>query len=824
MGYGWQGTIAEAGFAAPAGQTSEARGSGARASLLRRVLVWGLVFGYAGFFSLVTVLRHETFRSSTFDLVITDQALWNTLHGSLLGLTLEPNAVWSDLGYHCELILLPIAPLYWFFSSPNVILVLQSVVLALGALPASWLAYERLRSNVAAVVFALAYLLFPGLEAANVFDFHAFTLAAPFLLFAFYYLDRRRYLAFAVAAALAMSTRENVPLTVGLMGLYIVVLQRRWRPGLLTLAVSTLWFVVGTYVVVPAFNNQGQGWLWHRYVGQEGSPQQMLSYLVAHPEALLSPAPGLSNPDYVVQLLLPLGFLSLLHPASLLLLAPGLATNLLTIYEPMHLLETYHYSAALVPLVVVSATCGAGVVAGLARRLGEWPRRATVWLLCALVLATSLGYHYYRGYTPLSPSFSLSWPDQHHAIGQRLAASIPPEASVSAQFNLGPHVSQRQQFSMFPSVGDSDYIFLDVSSQPNSVGFWEGFHDRLQEALARPDFGVVAAEDGYLLLKRGAPRRELPDEFYSFARAPEAWPTYPVQLRFGDALELVGFDVQKGREAKVEVTLYWRALRPIGEDLFLAVYLTDGQGKELGATGKRQPANIWYPTNRWRVGETVRVQTLDLPWDPRGRDFGLGVGVVAGADPWDVGRRLPVAVRQADWYIGAAANGTIAELLRLRNDRGLVSPELPARPYRAAPTEMPVATFGGAVDLAGYEILPDAARPGGEAKVRLTWRVLQPLSVAYTTFVHALAPGPKVVAQKDSPPLGGKFPTTFWLAGDELVDEYVMPLPADIAPGSYEIEIGLYDPRSGVRLPVRLADGTATDHVILPAPLRVAGR
>jgi hypothetical protein len=147
-----------------------------------------------------------------------------------------------------------------------------------------------------------------------------------------------------------------------------------------------------------------------------------------------------------------------------------------------------------------------------------------------------------------------------------------------------------------------------------------------------------------------------------------------------------------------------------------------------------------------------------------------------------VGRRLPASVRQANWYVGAAANGTIAELLRVHNDRGLVYPELPARPYKAAAQQAPVATFGGAIDLASYEILPDPAKPGGEARVRLTWRVQKPLDIAYTTFVHALAPGPKVAAQKDSPPLGGKFPTTFWLAGDELVDEYAMPCPPTSPP------------------------------------------
>ena len=61
--------------------------------------------------------------------------------------------------------------------------------------------------------------------------------------------------------------------------------------------------------------------------------------------------------------------------------------------------------------------------------------------------------------------------------------------------------------------------------------------------------------------------------------------------------------------------------------------IADGQGKEMGATVQPEPANFWYPTSRWRPGEVVRQQTLRLPWFPGEKDFALGVGVVAGADP-----------------------------------------------------------------------------------------------------------------------------------------------------------------------------------------------
>lgn len=791
-----------------------------RGMVARRVFVWSAVVAYAVFFSATTVARHETFNSGTFDLAFMDQALWNTLRGNPLGVTIEPHIGQSELAYHFEPILFLIAPLYWLWPNPNLLLVLQSVALALGALPASWLAYERLRSHLAAAAFAVVYLLFPGLQAANVFDFHPFTLTAPLLLFAFYFLERGQHRRFAVVAVLALATKENVPLTVAMLGLYQAVIKREWRAGLATIGGAAVWFLVASYIIIPAYNQEGQGWLWNRYGGMGGSPLQIVWFLLTHPERLIQPAPGLDNLLYLGQLLFPVAFLSLLHPATFVLAAPGLATNLLTTYEAMHLLETYHYTASLVPIVVISATYGSGALAGLAGRLYPGAPRYVVWALVATVLATSLAYHYYRGYTPISPSFAWQLPNAHHAAGHRLAASIPPEASVSAQFNLGPHVSGRRQFSLYPDVRDADYIFLDAASHPNTGGLWDGYHDAMRAALERSDYGLVAAEDGFLLLRKGAPKQALPPAFYTFART-DAIPSNRLNLRFGQDLELIGFDVQVTREARADLTLYWRALRPVAEDLLLALFLTDGNGKELGATKHAQPANYWYPTSRWQPGETVKVQTMLLPWTPGERDFGLGVAVVRGHDPWAVGGRLPISVRDAGWLVGASGGGTIAEIVTFRNDRGLLSPEWRPRPRLAMGSATPVGRIGGKVGLASAPVEPLPARAGDKVTVRLSWQVGEGLETGYTAFVHLLAPGPRLVAQKDSPPLAGRFPTTFWLPGDVLADTYEIALPPDLAPGEYEVAVGLYDPATGKRLATVDAAGKPGDHLILPTKVVV---
>lgn len=773
-----------------------------------------MTVAYAAFFSALTIARHAAFDSGAFDLGFMDQAAWNTIRGHIMGVSIEPWTATTHLGYHFDPILIPISLTYLVYSNPNSLLIVQSVGLALGALPASWIARRRLGNNWAAVVFAAAYLLYPGLQAANVYDFHDFSLAAPLTLFCFYLIETRRYRLFALAVVLTMATKENVPLTTAMLGLYILVANRDLRPGLATFFGSIAWFLVGTYVVIPSFNSEGQGWLWNRYGGMGGTPLQIFGFLLENPYRLIEPAPGLSNLSYVAKLLFPLGFLSLLGPLELAVIGPGLATNILTVYEPMHMLETYHYSSALVPIVVVAAIHGAeralrwGEWVG--NRLGNHGKLARLTLLtatCVGVLACSLVYQYYRGYTPISPSFDWPKVTEHHVVGEEIAASIPEDAGVSAQSNVYPHVSRRKTVHMFPYVGEADYIFLDVASQPNSIGFNDNFHKVIKDTLSRADFGVVIARDGYLLLKRGAPHRELPDEFYSFARAESPKPRYPIDLQFGDEARLIGFDVQTARDATANLTLYWQALAPIGRDLFFPIYFTDAEGHELGGTLYPEPANVWYPTSRWRVGETVKIQTINLPYAAGGRGFGLAVGVVDGSDPWDVGKRLRPTLRSAEWRTPAPTDGTLVQLVYFDNDRGLINPVFARRDLDSPASNSIDATIGDAARLVGYDLTPTVVAPGDTVRVTLHWRATGRFDRGYTVFVHLLDEQGKLVAQRDSPPRGGRAPTTLWLPGDAYSDEYDLALPTSLPPGEYKLTVGMYNPSDGKRLPVTGADG-----------------
>ena len=83
----------------------------------------------------------------------------------------------------------------------------------------------------------------------------------------------------------------------------------------------------------------------------------------------------------------------------------------------------------------------------------------------------------------------------------------------------------------------------------------------------------------------------------------------------------------------------------------------------------------------------------------------------------------------------------------------------------------------------------------------------------YTVFVHLLGPDGTSVAQFDSQPQAGRYPTRWWDAGEIIADEHLLTLPAPAGSAGYSLQIGLYALETGQRLRLAQSDG---DSVELP--------
>lgn len=110
---------------------------------------------YIAYFSTTSLLRHDNFYSGRFDLGNMDQTVWNTAHGRFFQFT-APNGtdVVSRLSYHADFILVLLAPSYWVWSDPKMLLLVQTVVLALGSVFVFLIANKILKHQGYSLFFA----------------------------------------------------------------------------------------------------------------------------------------------------------------------------------------------------------------------------------------------------------------------------------------------------------------------------------------------------------------------------------------------------------------------------------------------------------------------------------------------------------------------------------------------------------------------------------------------------------------------------------------------------------------------------------------------
>jgi hypothetical protein len=185
----------------------------------------------------------------------------------------------------------------------------------------------------------------------------------------------------------------------------------------------------------------------------------------------------------------------------------------------------------------------------------------------------------------------------------------------------------------------------------------------------------------------------------------------------------------------------------------------------------------------------------------------LDLLLAAGALAWFPARRnIAAALGLAGFWLALSVYGLVGVV---RPAYELPRPARPAELARMTPLD---AQIGDAARLAGYAISRNSLRRGETLEVSLYWQVLATTPVPYTVFVHLYQPDHGVIAQEDTYPGAGNYPTTVWAPGRAFVETYRLHLPPDAGPAeSASILVGLYDRASMQRLPVTGKDAGSVD-------------
>ena len=265
----------------------------------------------------------------------------------------------------------------------------------------------------------------------------------------------------------------------------------------------------------------------------------------------------------------------------------------------------------------------------------------------------------------------------------------------------------------------------------------------------------------------------------------------PLGAQLAAQFDLVGWDIDsdlaRPGEA-VTLTLYWRALAHTDADYHVFVHVGE---HDPVARVDSAPRCGEHPTYRWQVGEQVVDRHLLIVRE----DAAPGV-LTVWVGMYDVGTRHRLPVTDA----GGSPVGDSLQLTQVRVGEPDYDAPSPGHPRNV--------TLGESVRLLGHDLSSAAAGPGDTVKVTLYWECLTPMETGYSVFVHLLGPDGKIYGQQDSVPWGGRLPTTHWVTGEVITDEYAVPVSQDAPAGAYTLLVGMYDLQTGMRLAAVDGDGT----------------
>ncbi len=318
---------------------------------------------------------------------------------------------------------------------------------------------------------------------------------------------------------------------------------------------------------------------------------------------------------------------------------------------------------------------------------------------------------------------------------------------------------------------------------------------------------------------RDAGFRLVPDgPFYRVVAPPvsagEAVPTHPLDVMVGEGeqtLRLLGYDlltdtVRAGEH--VELILYQSVEQP-----FQSIWMPYAR---VGPLEARWTTDSRLLTTQWLPGEVVVERyEVPLPFNLPAGEYPLRLGYADLS-----GGRLELPLSTGD---------TTVELTTIT--------VLPSRSAHLAGRERALANLDNQILLASASARagwqkrtatwtePLYLRRGQAFHLTLTWRAMTAPRDSYTVFIHLIDGSGRPVLGHDYTPLGGACPTYLWfpkwLPGQTFSDPYRLTVPADLPPGDYWLEVGMYGMTSLQRLPVVNLEGNlAGDRVIL-GPVRV---
>ncbi|MCK4798740.1 MAG: DUF2079 domain-containing protein [Spirochaetes bacterium] len=459
--------------------------------------------GYALFFIIYTVSKHYSFHSYAFDLGWYNQVFYTLVHKGWPFITLHTPL--SHFSNHFEIIFYLLAPFYALFQNPVTLLILQSMFLASSAVPLYLIAKKRLNNNFLSVIISIVFLLFPALHGLNTYDFHGLVFFIPIFFFMFYFLETKRMKLFWLFFVLALITREDTPVTLIGVGLYIYFIMKNQKLGISISVSSIIYFLIVLSIMTATEGSdnyldlalpESQGFT-GTLITLFTNPFFTFKNIFFNTDKLL----------YLFQIFLPVLFLPFFAIKKMIIAIPGFAIILLGGNAAFYSIG-FQYSAHIIPMIFILT------IAGIENIQHKWPQlKYTAIAITLLSAGILMNYEFGLILSKRFPGIPKA--SEREKIAYSFFQDIPGNASVVTNARLYPHLSGREMINLIYRIDEGiEYVLTDIYPPSPALDLYETVYrghmldeNRVKSIIFRlmnsGDYGVVKYNKGFLLLKRG---------------------------------------------------------------------------------------------------------------------------------------------------------------------------------------------------------------------------------------------------------------------------------------------------------------------------------
>ena len=469
------------------------------------IVLFALLFGSLG------VQNQRNFGTWSYDMGIYDQAMWLVSRGGNTFMSVRGLDVW---GHHVNLIAYAFVPAYWLGAGPAFLYIAQACALGLGAAPVYLIARDKFSTPWMGLCFAVVYLMYAPTQWISWAMFHPEALVITPFLFAWWFATKERWGWFFAMVLLALSTREDTALAVFALGVVLLIAMRKapdyrrvCKMAISAMLLGVGWYVVATKLVIPHFNDGKEPFYISYFYGNYGSTTpQIIGNILRHPDQVVHDVVQHDRLVFYKQMSWPVGWTYLANPLGLLMAGPQLLASVIG-QSPYARMIRYQYTSVMIAPMFIASINGAYVF---------WKFKIAKVLLPLWLLGCSYVTNVAWSPSPLNRNEFGVWstPTPRHESLRRALTYVPSGASVSASYQLLPHLAHRRQVYDWPNPftpavwGNDDcahlpnpttvqYVILDKTQ---IGGNNQALYDNMR--IDAGPFEAVFEDDNVVVLKR----------------------------------------------------------------------------------------------------------------------------------------------------------------------------------------------------------------------------------------------------------------------------------------------------------------------------------